>query len=150
MSEWGRLQDSLHDHFDEQGVTGVDVDKLIEHLVNVRDFFPGLMGAGRSSDPALHPTWYRPLPPRSSDPEPAPPEEPSMSGHALDGVLSDADIALAAVLSVAVPDMLAEEAMQKAPDMIDHLRNQGFDVTRLAGAVPALQATGEPPTEDDR
>jgi hypothetical protein len=43
MSEWGRLQDSLHDHFDEQGVTGVDVDKLIEHLVNVRDFFPGLL-----------------------------------------------------------------------------------------------------------
>jgi methylmalonyl-CoA mutase cobalamin-binding subunit len=53
-----------------------------------------------------------------------------MTGHALDGVLSDADIALAAALSVAVPSMIAGDAMEKAPGMIDHLRAQGFDVVR--------------------
>ena len=45
MSEWGRLQDALHDEFDRQGVKGVDVDRVIEHIVNLRDFFPGLLGA---------------------------------------------------------------------------------------------------------
>lgn len=51
MSEWGRLQDALHDEFDRQGVTGVDVDKVIEHIVNLRDFFPGLLGASAGADP---------------------------------------------------------------------------------------------------
>lgn len=52
------------------------------------------------------------------------------TGHAGQGILSDADMAIAAALSVAVPSMLAEEAMEKAPGMIDHLRRQGFDVLR--------------------
>lgn len=44
----------------------------------------------------------------------------------------DADIALAAALSVAVPDMIAGDAMDKAPGMIDHLRAIGFDVLPIA------------------
>lgn len=44
MSEWGRLQDVLHDELDRQGYPNADVDALIETIVNVRDFFPGLLG----------------------------------------------------------------------------------------------------------
>lgn len=53
VSEWGRLQDTLHDEFDRQGVTGVDVDKVIECIVNVRDFFPGLLAGAVPAAPGL-------------------------------------------------------------------------------------------------
>ena len=53
MSEWGRMQDVLHDEFDRQGVTGVDVDAVIEAIVNVRDFFPGIFGQTEARAAAL-------------------------------------------------------------------------------------------------
>jgi hypothetical protein len=49
VSEWGRFQDLIHDEFDRQGVKGVDVNAVIEAIVNVRDFFPGLLCAEATS-----------------------------------------------------------------------------------------------------
>jgi len=65
-------------------------------------------------------------------PEPTVEGDSRMTGHAAQGVLSDADVALAAALSVAVPTMLMGEAMDLAPGMVDHLRAQGFDVLHRA------------------
>lgn len=53
-------------------------------------------------------------------------------GHAADGVMSDADTALAVAVSVAVPTLIMGEALALAPGMIDHLQRQGFDVIRVA------------------
>ena len=53
MSEWGRMQDVLHDEFDRQGVKGVDVGALIEVIVNVRAHFPGILGQAEAVAAAL-------------------------------------------------------------------------------------------------
>gem|GEM_PF-3137403 len=45
MSEWGRMQEVLHDELDRQDVQGVDVNELIRVIVNVYDLFPGLFAA---------------------------------------------------------------------------------------------------------